>query len=136
MPQFTVDDDLAELIWQLAKPKPFENLTFNAALKRIHMDSNASIGGVFAAPTEVNVRGATSQPNERACQKKAPSPNPAEWAESVPELRGLGNLSTWKAICDALRIEVAGDSARRKLKNWVKIHHPKWPAVPGTESDV
>ena len=33
--QFDVDDDLVALIWQLAKPKPFEQLTFSQALRRI-----------------------------------------------------------------------------------------------------
>ena len=35
MPQFTVDEDLAALVGKLAKPKPFENLSFNAALRRV-----------------------------------------------------------------------------------------------------
>ena len=35
MPQFDVDEDLAALVERLAKPKPFENLSFSAALRRV-----------------------------------------------------------------------------------------------------
>ena len=35
MPQFSVDEDIAALVERLAKPKPFENLSFNAALRRV-----------------------------------------------------------------------------------------------------
>jgi hypothetical protein len=35
MPQFNVDEDLAALVEKLAKPRPFEKLTFNAALRRV-----------------------------------------------------------------------------------------------------
>jgi len=32
---FTVDDDLVALIWERAKPKPFEPMTFSDALRRV-----------------------------------------------------------------------------------------------------
>ncbi len=35
MQRFDVDDDLVELVWQRAKPKPFETLTFSSALRRV-----------------------------------------------------------------------------------------------------
>ena len=46
MDKFYVDDDLVELVWQLAKPKPFENLSFSAALRRVleGMSKGAKVG--------------------------------------------------------------------------------------------
>ena len=32
MPQFDVDEELAAVVERLAKPKPFQNLSFNDAL--------------------------------------------------------------------------------------------------------
>lgn len=131
MPQFTVDEDLAALVEKLAKPKPFENLSFNAALRRV---LQAHVEAAKAAPRDEELEQllaeALAEASARA--KKARSPNPADWVASVPELkskRGL-NLNTWKAICDVLKIDTAGDSARRKLRNWVKSNRPAWPAVP------
>ena len=49
---------------------------------------------------------------------------------SVPDLMTRKGLTSWKAVCTLLRIDTAGDSARRKLKNWVKSNRPGWPAVP------
>ena len=133
MPQFEVDDDLVDIVWQLARPKPFEQLTFNSALRRILIDPNA----VVATPASVGVPSSSQRPPATVLwQKKAPSPNPTEWAASVPELRGHKNLSTWQAICDVLRIKVAGDSARRKLRNWVKTNKPNWPDVPRINNDA
>ncbi len=133
MPQFEVDDDLVEIVWQLARPKPFEQLTFNSALRRILLDANTVVPvGEPPVPSTSRRPLATTG----LWQKKAPSPDPTEWAASVPELRGHRDLSTWQAICDVLRIKVAGDSARRKLRNWVKINKPNWPEVPGIDSDA
>jgi hypothetical protein len=136
MPNFEVDDDLAELIWRLAKPKPFEQLTFSTALRRILQEgSAASTPHEMLGTQDSTVLSYGIHPAVR-WHKKAPSPDAAEWAASVPELRGYANLSTWQSICDVLRIEVAGDSARRKLRNWVKANRPSWPAVPDIESDA
>ena len=129
MPEFTVDDDLAAIVWQLAKPKPFEVLTFSAALRRVlhaptafaATDGNLDEQGAMSAhPTYLT----------KAEPKKAPTPSPTEWVATVHELKGKRGLHTWKSICDMLKIDTAGDSARRKLKNWVKLHRPMWPAVP------
>lgn len=137
MTAFEVDDDLAELVWRLAKPKPFEQLTFSSALRRILLDANTGPSKIdpitetpTRAPAPVVVR------NPPPWQKKMPSPDPAAWAAGVPELRGHKNLATWQAICDVLRIKVAGDSARRKLRNWVKLNRPNWPDVPTIEGDA
>ena len=128
MPQFAVDEDLAALIEKLAKPKPFENLSFNAALRRV-------LQGYFDLPKKPEMDVELEQLLAEAMAgrggpKKAPTPSPREWVAMVPELKAKKGLTTWKAICDLLKIETAGDSARRKLKNWVKANRPAWPAVP------
>lgn len=135
MPAFEVDDDLAELVWQLARPKPFEQLTFSLALRRVLQNSNAQSKKFESANPQMPLP-APSSASALQWQKKAPSPNPAQWAATVPELRGHKNLATWQAICDVLRIKVAGDSARRKLRNWVKTNRPNWPDVPAIEGDA
>lgn len=129
MPQFHVDDDLAALVERLAKPKPFENLSFNAALRRVLM---SSAGGSMkkARDPELDQLLAEAMAEASAMPKKVSSPSAEEWASSVPELKAKRGLGTWKAICDLLKIETAGDSARRKLKNWVKANRPSWPPVP------
>lgn len=35
MQTFSVEDDVIAMVWQAAKPRPFETLTFNDALRRI-----------------------------------------------------------------------------------------------------
>lgn len=131
MPQFTVDEDLAALVWRLAKPKPFENLSFSAALRRVLQD-DWSPAAKNTKHHELDDLYADAMA-ARAGAKKAASPSPTEWAATVSELRARKGLNTWKAICDALKIETAGDSARRKLKNWVKVNRPTWPTVPDIE---
>ncbi|MDO8777357.1 MAG: hypothetical protein Q7K57_53315 [Burkholderiaceae bacterium] len=129
MPQFTVDEDLAALVERLAQPKPFENLSFNAALRRVlqgHVGSPRKI----ARDEELEQLFAESMAAARIGAKKAPTPSPGEWVATVSELKSKKGLTSWKAICDLLKIDTAGDSARRKLKNWVKFNRPLWPAVP------
>jgi hypothetical protein len=129
MPQFTVDDDLAALVWQLARPQPFENLSFSAALRRILKGQEVPAANHEKRDT-LNELLAESIAYAKAAPKKAPSPSPLEWVATVPELKGKRGLNTWRAICDTLKIDTAGDSARRKLKNWVRSNRPMWPAVP------
>lgn len=62
--------------------------------------------------------------------RKTSSPSAREWVEKIPELKGIGGLSTWRDICDHLSIAVDGDSARRRLKIWVEQHQPNWEKVP------
>ncbi len=45
------------------------------------------------------------------------------------ELRGLGNASTWKTICDHLQIVVGADSAHRRLERWIEHNRPFWPST-------
>lgn len=124
MQQFNVDDDIVALVWKLANPKPFENLTFTAALRRVFREQLGS------APKEGNFGGSEEWSRQLTAPKKAPTPNPSDWVAAVPELQNEKGLGTWKAICTHLKIETAGDSARRKLKNWVKANRPSWPPVP------
>ena len=67
--------------------------------------------------------------------KKLPSPSAEEWAASVPDLKDKPRLNNWKAICDLLKVETGSDSARRRLRNWVKESRPSWPPVPEIMGD-
>jgi hypothetical protein len=70
--------------------------------------------------------------SHRLTPYNAPSPSASEYAKQIPELLLFAdnwNL-TWKDICEYLKIDVAGDSARRKLKRWVMDNKPDWPKVP------
>lgn len=131
MPQFTVDEDLAALVERLAKPKPFENLSFNTALRRV-LQQHIKPKKVDDELEQLLVE---SKALAKNIPKKAPSPSPQQWAASVPELKNKKGLTTWKAICDLLKIDTAGDSARRRLKNWVKAKRPTWPQVPELSGD-
>jgi hypothetical protein len=129
MQQFEIDDDLAALVERLAKKRPFENLSFNVALRRIlepHLPSPAS----EVKPNDLEKLPGVSVADLRKEPKKAPSPSAEQWVNSVSDLSTRRGLNNWKAICNFLKIETAGDSARRKLKNWVKVSHPEWPPVP------
>ena len=134
MPQFNVDEDLAALVEKLANPKPFENLTFNNALRRVltNLCAPAQAKSDFE---ELDQLLAESMARVKNAPKKASSPNAQEWAALVPELKDKRGLTTWKAVCDHLKIDTAGDSARRKLKNWVKDNKAGWPEVPGIVGD-
>lgn len=126
MPQFAVDEDIAALVERLAKPKPFENLSFNAALRRVlqeHIKSK-KVDDELERLLAESLVAAKKEP------KKIPSPSPQQWVASVPELKEKKGLNTWKAICVLLKVDTAGDSARRKLKNWVRANRPYWPSVP------
>jgi hypothetical protein len=131
MPQFTVDEDLAAVVERLAKPKPFENLSFNTALRRVLQEH---IKPKRADP-ELEQLLVESMALAKSGSKKATSPSPQHWAASIPELKVKKGLNTWQAICGLLKIETAGDSARRKLRNWVKANRPNWPSVPEISGD-
>jgi len=130
MKTFEVEDDLIELVWKLAKPEPFESLSFSAALRKVlagHLSGKAD--------PKTDEKSLDDWINEilagqKAGPKKAPTPDASEWASSIPELKSKKSLNSWKAICDELHIDPAGDSARRKLKTWVKDNRPQWPPVP------
>lgn len=126
MPQFHVEDDVAAQVELLAKKRPFETLSFNDALKRILPAAKLGLQKNQPAIDLETLFG----PRTNVGPKKAPSPSASEWAAKVPELRQKRQLTNWKAICKALNIDPAGDSARRKLKAWVNENRPDWPAVP------
>ena len=125
MPEYTVDEELALQVESLAKKKPFESLTFNEALRRI-------LNEIYpiqekSKNKEVGLLNIELPPY---CLKKVPSPKPSEWLQKIPELKNKINSNSWKAVCDYLKIETAGDSARRKLRKWVEINRPDWSEVP------
>lgn len=120
MPKFEVDADVAALVEKLAHRQPFENLTFNEALRRVLGEIDESALQVPTATVRVHA--------DR--QLKTPSPDAEVWADSVPELRNTPGLQNWKDICRHLRVDTGTDSARRILAKWVSAHHPDWPPVP------
>ena len=127
--QFSVDDELVALVWKLAKPRPFESLSFSAALRRALQNGTKDAKHDTLDDLYAEALAASGEKG-----KKTPTPSPTEWVAGVPELKTKKGLTTWKAICDALKIDTAGDSARRRLKNWVKVNRPTWPRVPSIRS--
>jgi hypothetical protein len=133
MQQFDVDDELATLIERLANKRPFENLSFNDGLWRVMR--TYVVPTVAETPVHKDLDLGKlledAMAHRATTLKKAPTPSVVTWVECVPELkRHFTGLTTWKAVCMALNIETAGDSARRKLKNWVRTNRPNWPPVP------
>jgi hypothetical protein len=62
---------------------------------------------------------------------KPVTPHVSDWVALIPELKPHSReLTTWKAVCDFLKIEVGGQSARRKLQKWVRENRLLWPGVP------
>tara|TARA_B100001105_G_scaffold79705_1_gene63144 strand:+ start:2785 stop:3312 length:528 start_codon:yes stop_codon:yes gene_type:complete len=50
MQSFTVDDDLVSLVWERARPKPFEQLSFSDALRRVLEVNGAEVPERAAKP--------------------------------------------------------------------------------------
>lgn len=125
MSQYTVGDDLALRVERLAKQKPFENINFQDALRRIVEELE-----VLRQEKSDNELDLSDLDLLTLTPKKLPSPEPSDWLARVPELKNKPELSSWKAICDYLKIETSGDSARRRLKKWVATNRPDWPAIP------
>ncbi len=132
MPEYIVDNDLALKIEQLAKREPFESLTFNDALSRVvdELESLKQGKNIRESSSRTPLLSKLSEITMSHGAKKAPSPKPSQWLVKVPELKTKSGLGSWKAICDYLKIETAGDSARRRLKKWVETNRPDWPEVP------
>ncbi|WP_146162517.1 DUF4248 domain-containing protein [Nitrosospira multiformis] len=127
MPQFYVGDDVVAAIWKLANPKPFENLSFDTALRRVI----AGFAQVVERPLE-HSNNSPEEPIAYVAPRRAPTPSAKQWAASIQELKSVPNLTSWKSICDHLEIKTAGDSARRKLQKWIENNKPLWPRVPDT----
>lgn len=135
MPQFNVDDDLAALVERLAEPKPFEHLSFNNALRRVLTKLGQIAVEKQGQDLEELLAESMALMKDRKEPKKLPSPSAMEWAASVPDLKNNPSLKNWKAICDFLGVGTGGDSARRRLRNWVKENRPSWPPVPEILAD-
>jgi hypothetical protein len=120
MPQFHVDDEVVAIIWKLANPKPFENLSFDTALRRV----------IGFAQVEEHSNSSPEGLTTYVALRRAPTPSAKQWAANIQELKNAPNLNSWKSICDHLKITTAGDSARRKLQKWVEENQPLWPRVP------
>ncbi len=144
MQKFDVDDDLVTDVWRRANPRPFENPSFSDALRRVLAltqqvptqlrqrqelpsadDLLAELDAMSKEDLEKLREAVTSTQRQRS-----PSPSVEQWVSTVPTLRDIHHLRSWKDVCDHLGIAVGGDSARRKLASWAKEHHPQWPAVP------
>ncbi len=134
MLQFEVDEELAALVERFGKIRPFENPfpSFNEALWRVMRTYVlASADGLQRHEVvAIDKLNGDLRVKHVSGPKKAPTPSVTAWVDSVPELQHREGLTTWKSVCVYLRIDTAGDSARRKLKNWVKQNRPQWPAVP------
>ena len=145
MKNFPVDNDVVALVWKLANPRPFENLTFCDALRRVlpalRLDTGTKKAQRLSIDEMLAELDAMGDEDLRKLHRydvtrrqRAPSPSPDKWTDSVPELRSVPNLGSWQDICRHLGIEVGGDSARRKLEDWVQNNHPEWPRVPQVDS--
>lgn len=75
------------------------------------------------------IRSRNIKPTNRY-RTKTPTPSCIDWVDTVPELRHVTGLNTWKSVCKYLGIDTEGDSARRKLKKWAKRYKPEWPIIP------
>ena len=133
MQKYFVDDEVASLVEQLANPKPFENLSFNEALRRVlKQHFQQSVPSVVDDDLDQLLKESLAM--YKGSANKTPSPDLNAWVENIPELSHK-KWEAWQEICSFLDIHVGRDSARRKLKGWVKKNRPNWPAVPGLESD-
>lgn len=156
MRTFEIDDELVSLIWQLANPRPFENPSFNDALWRVIRNLSTPIETPNGVEGALAVAGRVlgEQPSLAsgvaggrlislaslldggtglAAGRRLPTPSAKSWVAEVPDLSRHRHLTTWKAICDHLDIETGFDSARRKLRQWVRDNKPDWPPVPDVE---
>lgn len=70
------------------------------------------------------------KPTGRTTGQKNPSPSAYDWCRRVPELSRFSDRVKWREICDFLNIEVGGNSARRALRDWVRVNRRGWPAIP------
>lgn len=65
MQPFPVDDEVVQTVWKLAKPKPFEQLTFNTALRRVLRLTDSNAAGAVSR--------VTSKPEETGSQSARPA---------------------------------------------------------------
>lgn len=145
MKAYEVDDDVLAMVWSMSKPKPFEKLDFNSALKRILIEVS---DGEKLRPSDLNdidpdhllaelesigklgnVKNYNIKKNSR---RKSPSVK--EWLRAVSKVddafKNNTKIKFWEDVCDALKIETYGASARLVLEKWVERNKPNWPAIP------
>lgn len=89
-----------------------------------------SLPTVVTRPVSVASNSTTPSSINTTTRNKTSSPSARDWIEKIPDLKGVGGLSSWRDVCDHLAIAVDGDSARRRLKIWVEQHQPNWEKVP------
>ena len=89
-----------------------------------------SLPTVVTRPVTVASNSNTLSSINTTTRNKTSSPSARGWIEKIPDLKGVGGLSSWRDVCDHLTIAVDGDSARRRLKIWVEQNQPNWEKVP------
>ena len=89
-----------------------------------------SLPTVVTRPVNVASNSTTFSSINVTTRNKTSSPSARDWIEKIPDLKGVGGLSSWRDVCDHLTIAVDGDSARRRLKIWVEQNQPNWEKVP------
>ena len=82
----------------------------------------------------INSRQKRINTQKKYLDEKTASPSVTQWSSKIPELERY-KFSTWKQVCDHLKINVGSDSARRRLKKWVEENKPRWFQVPEVSSD-
>lgn len=85
MQAFEVDDDLVELVWRLASPKPFQQLTFSDALRKVL--ASASERGVAAPATPRDVREEKTELSPDALLAELARMSPSELKTRHPEYK-------------------------------------------------
>lgn len=104
---------------------------------RVMLGNGQVIPRDSAAPADTEVQSEPNRGSSDDLGSRAASPSPTEWLKRISELSSLsGRLRTWSAICRYLGIDVGGDSARRRLSDWVKSNRPDWPNVPEPTSST
>lgn len=86
--------------------------------------------GLLRLPKAIPSKKPSARKDRSRSVSKTPSPKPGDWLVNVPELSALPHTASWKDICDHLGINVASDSARRRLKSWVQDSGKNWPNIP------
>lgn len=89
-----------------------------------------SLPTIVTRPASVALHSNTLSSINNKTRNKTCSPSARDWIEKIPDLKGVGGLSSWRDVCDHLAIAVDGDSARRRLKIWVEQYQPNWEKVP------
>ena len=120
---------LPDAIVELVQEKHHINITTEDASTFIEK-YGADKSNESHQPSKLEIIKETSVHTSAPKKSKAPSPSAEDWKNKIPELKTIPSIKTWKSICKHYQIDVGTDSARRKLKKWVKTNKPEWPEVP------